>query len=355
MKIGILTFHCASNYGAVLQAFALQEFLRTLGHDVSVIDYRPQYLLTSQKIFKPGTPLHKLIGQVAAWPKRSVRLKKFDRFIRQHLNLTKKTYTSGDFSEDLDAYVLGSDQIWGEKITHGDRVYFGGFNRGPRAKLIAYSASAEVKAEGNSIDFSVFEKDLRAFSSISVREDILRNQVQPHVNIDVVTTVDPTLLIDPDHFLKIAAPVSEDNYLLNYQVIQDAKTQAIADEVASRYGIPKEQKYVNSVGGANILNPSASASPQDFLAAVLGARYIVTTSFHGAIFSIIFKKPFVCVMNKSRGNYRISNLFAKLGLEDRMVYPGGKIPEESIDYEEVFRRLEVLRRESQQFLISALA
>lgn len=355
MRIGILTFHCASNYGAVLQAFALQKYLTTLGHDVSVIDYRPEYLLTARKIFRPGLSLPKLVGQAVVWPKRRIRLNNFDRFIHQHLNLTENTYYSGDFAEERDAYILGSDQIWGEKITHGDRVFFGRFSRPAGAKLIAYSASAEVKTRGSGIDFSQYEKDLNEFSSISVREEILRKQIQARVKIEVATTVDPTLLIDPVQFSSIAFSIGLHGHLVNYQVIQDANTQVIADKIAYRYKISKELKFVNSVGGGSLLNPHASASPQEFLGAFMNAKYIVTTSFHGAIFSIIFKKPFVCVMSKSRGSYRISNLLEKLGLEDRMVYSSEEIPEESIDYDNVFKRWEVLRHASQQFLIRALA
>lgn len=355
MKIGILTFHCASNYGAVLQAFSLQSFLEALGHTVSIIDYRPEYLLAPYKVFKFTNSVPALVAQSALWPLRLSRLKGFNRFSEQHLHLTKESYSTGAFAENFDAYILGSDQIWNSKITRGDPVFLGKFIRPATSKLIAYSASTEVDSEGASVDLSAYRKSLREFSSISVREQALQDPVQALVETDVRTTLDPTLLISPEQFLQVASPIRTTGHVVVYQVKKDTKTLVVARELASRFGIRKKLEFVNSVGAFSALNRHAAASPQEFVGAFASAALVVTTSFHGTIFAIIFRKPFVCIMDKSRGNYRISNLLTMLGLERQMIYSSDHVPTEPIDYDAVYERLKHLQDASREFLLSSLA
>ena len=130
MKIGILTFHCAHNYGAVLQCYALQEMLKGMGHTVEIIDYRPDYLRMPFDVIN----LHRIqsrnllrlvksiILETLSLSQRIIRHRKFDSFIKYYLNLSR----SVGISSDYDVYVMGSDQIWNPKITNGfDGVYFG--------------------------------------------------------------------------------------------------------------------------------------------------------------------------------------------------------------------------------------
>ena len=132
MKIGILTFHCAHNYGAVLQCYAMQEFLRSKGHDVEVINYRPNYLLKPYKIFnvkrfsskKPIRILKGLILEFLLFPVRLKRFYGFENFINNKLILSK-TVTKESIPSNYDIYIVGSDQIWNPKITKGfDEIYF---------------------------------------------------------------------------------------------------------------------------------------------------------------------------------------------------------------------------------------
>ena len=151
MKIGILTFHCAHNYGAVLQCYALQEVLKGMGHTVEVMDYRPSYLkapydIVSFRRIQSRNPIRLMKGMISEFlslPERIIRHKGFDRFIKEQLCLSAPGIPS-----DCDAYVMGSDQIWNPGITQGfDGVYFGylPFPKGHRS-YIAYAASMEREA-----------------------------------------------------------------------------------------------------------------------------------------------------------------------------------------------------------------
>ena len=155
MKIGILTFHCAHNYGAVLQCYATQEFLRSKGYDVEIINYRPEYLLRPYKLFdktrfKANNPIQfikKIIIELMIFKMRYKRWKGFEKFINNRLSVgcvvTKNTLPS-----DCNAYIIGSDQVWNPRITRGfDSIYFANFPfEKEEKKYISYAASMETKS-----------------------------------------------------------------------------------------------------------------------------------------------------------------------------------------------------------------
>ena len=203
-KIGILTFHCAHNYGAVLQCYALQETLKKMGHDVEVIDYRPQYLLSPYAVFninriKSNNPLKIIKRSIRETILLGVRLKRyytFYQFIKNKLSLSSRI-TKYNIPESYDVYIMGSDQIWNPKITEGfDPVYFGNFNfqKGSK-KYISYAASMEANELNNQAK-NTYKKFLKNFDSISVRENQLAELLQPLSEKNIETVLDPTLLAD---------------------------------------------------------------------------------------------------------------------------------------------------------------
>ncbi len=355
MKIGVLTFHCAHNYGAVLQAYALQEHLKSLGHHVEIIDYRPDYLLAPYKSFKTYKSLLKRFGQFPWLPSRILRQKRFSHFISRKLELSRGLQADAFAGNRYDAYILGSDQIWNFRITRGDMTFLGVFDRPAESRLISYAASTEVSHEGGGVDYAAEKQFLEKFSAISVREDLLRDQIQPLVDTTVFTVLDPTLLVDPVAFEGITERTRDSGFLLVYQVKRDANITLYSKKIMEKENISYNIELIPSVERKDLLNPYAAASPGAFLHLFKTANFVVTTSFHGTVFSIIFRKQFVCVMNKTRGNYRISSLLKKLGIEDRMVYTVDEVPDQLIDYDVVSKRLEILRKESREFIAAALA
>ena len=175
MKIGILTFHCAHNYGAVLQAYGLQEYLRSQGHETYIIDYRPGYLTRNYKAFNirfwmastPREIVYKLRYEPFLWKHRILRSKAFDRFIRNRFDL--HPYVRHTNFSDFDAIFLGSDQIWNKTITgqRYDEVFFGG---NATCRVIAYAASMG-RGTLSDKDRERLRQYLAPMTAIGVREE----------------------------------------------------------------------------------------------------------------------------------------------------------------------------------------
>ncbi len=362
MKIGILTFHCAHNYGAVLQCYALQETLRGMGHEAEVIDYRPEYLLAPYRIFSLKRIASRNLAKVA---KRSVcellllgrriaRHDAFERFIVSRLSLSRRVDAEG-IPIDYDVYVFGSDQIWNPKITRGfDPVYFGefGHSKGNRRHVV-YAASMEAK-ELSDEERAFYVSALRNFDSVSVRESQLATLLQPLASRKVETVLDPTLLAGAGIWDAIAVrPRMSKRYVLVYQVRTNPNILRIASEVArSLDAVVVEVTAWQSVAGGKY--KKQCASPEEFLGWVKYASCVVTTSFHGTAFSVIFNRPFYSILLGDGSDTRSVSLLRNVGLEDRMVSKDSSPVFSGVEFSGANERLAALRKESEQFLIDAI-
>ena len=361
-KIGILTFHCAHNYGAVLQCYALQEYLISLGYDARVINYRPSYLfkayrIISRKGLRTKNPLRlirNIFHELMMAPVRCVRRHNFNRFIRNMLILTPPV-SRNEIPSDFDAYVVGSDQIWNPDITRGfDNVYFCNFPfRKEDRRYISYAASAEMDSLSTE-DSDFYRRVLPGLDSISVREQKLKEILQPLVQKKIDQVLDPALLVDSQMWGKIASsnPV-KDKYVLVYQVREDKDTEMVARHLAEQLGV----RVVSLVAKVDSWRSDAclTASPEDFVTMIRDAECVVTTSFHATAFSIIFNKPFYAVRLNDGKDSRVGSLLASLELEDRLIEKNDRPDFSGVEYTEANRRLHVLRTESQDYLKSALS
>lgn len=362
MKIGILTFHCAHNYGAVLQCYALQEYLSNAGHEVKVINYRPEYLLCPYRIinrsgFNSINPLRivkSFIRELLIAPIRYARHDNFNKFIINRLKLTPSV-THNEIPSDFDVYIVGSDQIWNPNITQGfDNVYFCDFpfKKGHRIYL-SYAASMESKRLSEN-DSSFLKKALLNFNTISVREDELKELLQPLTTKLITRVLDPTLLLTRDVWENItpANPIKE-KYVLTYQVREQTETEAIAQHIAGQLGA----KVINLVAWVNIYkkNKYQTASPELFLALIKNAECVVTTSFHGTAFSIIYNKPFYTIKLNDGKDSRVDSILNALKLYNRFIDKNELPIFSSIDYLNVNKELDTLRKDSQLYLKSSIA
>ena len=361
MKIGILTFHCAHNYGAVLQCYALQETLKDMGHDVEVIDYRPEYLLAPYRIFdyhrlfpaKTMQLIKNLGREFLIFNRRRKRYKAFNDFISTRLNLSGQIQ-GNDIPSKYDIYIMGSDQIWNPKITKGfDPVYFGEFlfDKGEK-KYISYAASMEVNSL-NEDEKSFYKKSLANFDSISVRESQLAALLQPLTDKKIEFVLDPTLLADINIWNKIAeSPNINVKYVLVYQVRINDNALRIANEIAKKNGaiVINILTYCTPYLNRHKLQ---CESPERFLGLIKNAFCVVTTSFHGTAFSIIFNRPFYSI---SIGSYdtRVMSLLRNVGLEKRLVPKDSSPNFSEIDYSDVNINVFKLRNKSKDFLIKAI-
>ncbi len=358
MKIGILTFHRAHNYGAVLQTFALQQYLCELGHDPYVIDYNPNYISRGYRWFsikywlspKPMALIKRLRREPFIVAKRKKRFDAFNCFISSNLRLYpyKK---SEDFS-GFDCVIVGSDQIWEPAITDGklDPVMFA-FNA--RCKVISYAASSkltELKGELKS-DFGNY---LSHLSAISVREKVLQLLLQPICKIPVQCVVDPTFLIESKIYKKLShKPTLDYNYVCVYEISPHSEVRTIAATLATqlRARVVEISSFVRYTNDKSII---MTASVEEFLGLLINAKCVVTTSFHGTALSIINKVDFYAVKVNSKSDERLQNILEQIGLMDRFI-DMDSVPEFShVNYENSEIKMSQLINKSKQYLRSVL-
>ena len=321
MKIGILTFHCAINYGAVLQAYGLQEHLKSLGHEVYIIDYRPQYLKDPYQLFQWKfkvedslmSNLKSLIRESLVMPIRFVRKSKFKQFTNQYLNL----YGWEDNLNVFDAFVFGSDQIWSPKITKGlDEIFLGKFKEAKGKRLIAYAASVGSVQNISQNEFERLTFCLNEFERIGVREKTLFEKISK-VNSNVSITIDPVLLAGKDAFDKIAVDIKiKRPYLLLFTLGRDEYAIEEAYKIAEQKNLVVIE-IISSKESLYNRNIKQMLSPTEFLGYIKKASYVVTSSFHGTVFSILFHKNFNVIGYDTIHGERIVHLLNSLGLKNR--------------------------------------
>ncbi len=359
MKIGILTFHCAHNYGAVLQAYALQEYLKTCdgGNEVELIDYRPWWLTRPYEVFPLprlcDVPLLRKIWRVARWCRwlprhlmeispRGKRSCGFEKFISEKMHLSRERFGEEEgvpatVAERYDAIFLGSDQIWNPAITHGcDAAFLGNFPVPAGTLKIAYAASAG-SASGTIGDNPVFASALKNFDAISVREKVLEEALQTKTELKVETVLDPTLLVDKSVWDAIAVepPKTQKKYVLLYQVSFAKAAPKIARELAVQIGAEIVEIKPGAVSfSRNIKN---AETPEQFVGWFKNAACVVTTSFHGTAFALINEKPLYYVGNGTLTEIRPRQILRALGLEHRVISDGKTPAFSEIDYAKVNR------------------
>jgi hypothetical protein len=363
-KIGIVTFHNVYNYGGILQAFALFKVLEN--QNAECIDYiQPTLNLKySHKLYNFNKSLSQNIKHFIKYyilRISAIKEKKMKNFIEKNISLSNFTYTN---IEDLknngnnyDILISGSDQIWNPSLTGGklDPVYLLKFGN-DGVKKIAYGSSAGSHIF-NEDEMIILKETLSSFDKISVREDFLKEQLTPILNEKIQVVSDPTILLTKNDWRKIEVPVNKvpDNYILLYSFdddpncIETAKLIAkiLSCKIVSIAGNKKKQNGVDL-----FLN---DAGPNEFLWLIDNAKFVVTNSFHGTIFSIIFEKDFYSV-KKNSNPHRVFNLLNKLNLTDRIFSKNDKVvlANLKIDYSNITSKVDNLRISSMDYLIDAI-
>ena len=364
MKIGILTFHCAHNYGAVLQAHALQQYLKNVGYESDIINYRPKYLVSPYSLnileyFKSNQGLGYLIkffiSELLLFRRRFIRYYKFNNFINNKLRLSHcRIDNSLNIPNDYDIYIFGSDQIWNSNITKGpDDIFWGNFEIKNNAKRIAYAASMEEDNQSQE-EKLYFQKALKRFNSISVREKEVCKFLQTLTNVNIKIVLDPTFLLNSEDWNKLISKNKvKKKYILVYQVRKYPETIKIANELANQIG-GVVIELVASLDRKYIKYRDQTASPEDFVSYIKHAECIVTTSFHGTAFSIILNRPFYTVIMKDGHNNRSRNLLERLSLSERLIALNSNVNYSEINFVPVNKILADLKAESYDFLIESI-
>lgn len=321
MKIGILTFHRTTNYGASLQAYALQKILQSMDNEVEIIDYRNMkvYSYYDPRFFR-GMPIKTQIGKLLRYQYNSAIFDLFSVFWEKNFCLSPMCTTHeelGIVEERYDIVVCGSDQVWNPRAIFND---FDAFLLGTaKCKKIAYAASAGA--------ISLWEPYLKTywgllhrFDAIAVREKNMQIPTEHLSQKDVHVVLDPTLLLENKDWCKIEDSESlkhlpKNGYILVYFLGKNPEVVRAAQELQRKTGLP-----VISLGrklhGIRSLRPIAG--PAEFLTLFHHASYVLTSSFHGTVFSIQYQRPFL-VFGNGAYNSRMTTLLDALGLRGRMI------------------------------------
>ncbi len=308
MKIGILTFHNAHNYGAVMQAYALRAVLRGMGHDAVILNYRNPAIESSY--LKKRNIRY---GQ-ADW---NIQCDKFNQFIDTVL-LEGNTAELGwmDLEEaEVDCFICGSDQIWTAGLTAGlDKAYFLDFITD--AKKISYAAS-KFDSKIAYCEKEYFVETLSAFHAVSVREENLAEELMHECHIEAETVLDPALLLHAEDYACLQESVKEtDKFVLAYYVCEDKRLGRCARRASGLLKLSLIEIHFyrqEDESGYQI----ADCGPGEFLTYFHRAEYILTNSYHGVIFSVIYQKPFYAVYQHDS---RKDCLLKKLGLRQRHIH-----------------------------------
>lgn len=332
MKIGILTLPFNNNYGGYLQAYALMTVMKNEGYDVELI-YRRHNKLPFTKLIVPTCKniVKKLLGRkvvsIIPNPEKEFRARGasmmpfFDKYI---VPRSKPLFSSKDFTHYVsgryDAVIVGSDQVWRPDYGPGIGDFF--FADVKDEKLIRMSYAASFGSENpvySDEEIKICKQAVSLFKAVSVREQSglgIIKSFKWKTNSDPQFVLDPTFLLDKEIYVSLLSGVNESKTkgrLFNYVLDSNTQTRAIISE-ASRifkldvFGVADIQK-------GNVELPSI----EDWLCFIREASFVVTDSFHGMVFSIIFKKDFVVCPNIKRGADRFMSLLNLLGLEERIV------------------------------------
>lgn len=366
MKVGIINYHCAHNYGAMLQAYGLQQELISLGYDPEIVDFQPNIIMNNYRVWSLYKLRHPrmVIGTMRRYNSLKKKYKVFEKFKNERLITTKNIIKKVDEkSIDIKKYgwfICGSDQIWNMDLNGGLKEYLLDFvPKNGEIKRISYAASIGTK-ELSEVNKGIIKRELELFDKISVREDDAVKILDKQLGLNSTQVLDPVFFLGRNDWNKVAALNKniKEKYVLLYGLEENElfeKTLKFIKE-NTEYKIINVSpiKKVNSYIDVNL----ADVGPAEFIGLINDAEVVFTNSFHGTCFSIIYGKKF-CTIKHSELNSRIESILRLTGLENHMIEKEIKDLEEFneiIDYDKNEVN-EILKEEiikSKKFLFDAL-
>lgn len=365
-KIGILTFHRAINYGAVLQAFALQEFIseKIKNSEVSVINFYTELQDTSYfQYSRLNWGLRKILIYLVFQSRRAQKRKyKFDSFITKYLHLTERYADEKKFlvsPPSFDIYITGSDQVFNPKNIYRD-VYYLNFSKSVDCRKVAYAASLGVSSYAEE-DRSTIQRYLSDFDSISCREKHGVDAIE-QLGFKSSHVLDPVFLLNATewknkikfNFLKNKLP---SKYIFVYDLNGGTNLINKAKELSKITGLPIVCLTYNILQRYRLKYIFYNWGPEEFLYYLSNADYVVTDSFHGTAFSIVFRRSFFTYIALEKNSSRIYSLLDSLLLSDRIVFSETVFNSRHIDIVysmNIVNQLDYLKLESEKYILESL-
>ncbi len=353
MKIGIYTQPLSHNYGGILQNYALQQVLKRMGHNPITIHHGQKNYWSNAKCI-----IHNLLRPLTKQPywgvvsiKKLNKLKApFKPFIKRYIHATKSVVKcTPEFikRQHFGAIIVGSDQVWRPRYNDIYASYLS-IAKDIAIPKIAYAASFGVdRWEYTPEQTNQCCELIKQFKAVSVREASGVNLCKKYLNTDAIEVLDPTLLLNRTDYRKLCHNIKceSEKYLLVYILDEDKDKELYVTEFAKQHNLVVKQIHAEN---------QVSMSVEEWLSLFRDAAYVVTDSFHGTVFSILFLKEFISLVNEGRGASRFESLLNKLQLSDRLIVDNQSIPSGQIDWENVSDLLEKYRKESMLFLENAI-
>lgn len=376
MKIGILTLPLHTNYGGILQAYALQTILERMGHQVVVFDkplekvrlplwkkpltYAKRFI--KKYVFKRNTE----IFQEATVFARQCKERQYTQpFINHNIHRYEIHYLTDIRESDFDCIVVGSDQIWRMLYfksfwsTKNAADAFLDFTNGWNIKRVAYAASFGIEdADIPDEEINLCKRAIQKFDKVSVREESGVSLCKKLFNIEAKWVLDPTMLLKVTEYINLLNLNSRSNVsngtLMSYILDENEGIANLRKKIANDKNLK-----INLANIADTGSQKRGVYPQppieNWLHSFIQADYVINDSFHACVFSILFHKQFTVIGNKKRGLERFISLLKMFNLEDRLITEVSDYkPLPDIDYIQVDKILTIKRKEALDFLQAAL-
>lgn len=350
MKICTITCHDVYNSGASLQAYALMKYLEEKGNEVEIIDYKPDYLSNHYKLGVVANPKYErnLILKIAyltlKFPGRVLALKnkkKYDEFRSNYLKITKRRYVSNDELKNnppqADVFICGSDQIWNSKFNNGkDPAFYLDFV--PKGRIrAAYAASFATDSIEESVR-DITKERISKLDYIGVREVSALNILENLGINNGVQVLDPVFLLDKYQWEKLTYPINKNE---KYIFVYDFDGNNLIKDIAMKIAKEKNLKIYTVFKSSYSDKVIKRMGPIDFISYIKNAEFVISNSFHGTAFSIIFEKQFAVVNRKEAINTRMRDLLSILKIENRLISENYNFNNliNDVDYKEVNKYL----------------
>lgn len=368
MKIGLLSFHNAANYGAAMQAYGLQAFLEKNGYDCEYLDYvnwsrKIEYSMSDHIIrcLKKGA-LIQACKYAVGTPFMGLRKYRFNKFYKKYLKVSPQTYTTAEEAkvwEPLyDKFIVGSDQVWCPENNGSDTAFLLSFVKDENKKM-SYSSSfgKDVLPEELIDDYT---ECLKSIKHLSTREQFGISMIKEMTGRDATLVMDPVFLLSAQDWEKLIPNKNSEKFIFSY-----TNTAAQLPLFLKQTNYPLEGKRIYKLSSqtsptdfvSSKVNVMYSMAPETFLQSIRDAEFVVTASFHCLAFSILFHKPFAVMLSGNGGKTgRLSTLLEHFGLMDRVVTENTTLADlqKPINWEHVDELLEKKRSESVDYLLNSI-
>lgn len=360
-NIGVISYNIYgnfTNYGSALQSWALHESIRRLGYNPILIDYCPDILADKD----PLNPFKNMWDKddqskkmcELSMPAIKENYYKFDTFYTDQFKRTLKKYTSKNFNdvildEQLAGFVCGSDTIFCMDEFGFDDGFYANYDCMKR-KSVSYAASFgdPTLSEENC---KILNKRLQNFLSFGLRENFMIPYVKKHTQVPVQRVIDPTLLLTDKDYDKIAVKkrLENEKYLLYYSRRYSPIMEEYVEKLAKQNGWKIVEISLRATNKEKGHRMYYEAGVEEFLSLIKNAEYVVTNSFHGIIFAVQYRRPFV-IFSREQCNNKIDEILELFGLKDHMLVTGKEQFSHNINYTLVHERISNARKSSIEFL-----